>query len=443
MPVAPELFFVNCCLLGKIDPATETDHLRANRPALASSVAVQLIKMGVRAVVAAGWEVNDDAAASFAESFYDGLLDGRDLGTVAKDARGEVYGKYPSSSTWGAYQVYGQPDFRLPSVEEKRRHSPDPIVFASPAEAVATIEGIEVKGEVGGGRDRDDDRRELCRTEEAVAARGWLGRAEIRSSLAKAFAQLKDFDKAIEHYSAAAIVEEAHVPVRAIEQRLNLIARQAADSPKGSDDRKEKEVLEKIHASTKALKQLIWACGETLERLSLVGSSYKREALRTNGKDRSTALKEMRRYYRKARKHGQASGARAIFYPWSQELAAAAVISLREGTPVRLDFNALRRSLPPDATSDFWQQILPADLAMLEGAANGRLTTEEQDAIVAGYIDIWNHVGTAREASSVLDQLTFLINMLDDQDLSQTPQRTALVEGLRDMRQRLAEATKN
>lgn len=437
MPEPPELFFVNCCLLGHVDPSAEADHLRRNRPALASSVAVQLIRMGVRAVVAAGWEVDDDAAATFAEKFYSGLLAGGDLGTIARDARADVYGFYPSSSTWGAYQVYGQPDFRLPSVESRRRYSAEPPVFASPTEAAAAIERIEVGSEVGGARDRDQALEALRCAEEAVAARGWLGRAEIRSSLASAFAQLKDFDKAIEHYSAAAVLEEANVPVKAIEQRLNLIARQAADSPRAEDQKSDDQVLSRIHASTKALKQLIWACGETQERLSLVGSSYKRQAQRTNGADRSAALVQMAKYYRKARKLGQTRGVSENYYPWSQELVAAVAIGLRSGKPTHLDFDALRRSLPPADSSKFWLQILPADLQLLEAVANGKLTAKEQDAIVQGYIDIWNHVGTDRELSSVRDQLRFLINIVEDSELEQTQSRTALLKDLKAISQRL------
>jgi hypothetical protein len=54
---------------------------------LAASISRQLIENGVRAVVAAGWAVDDNAAHEFATTFYSGLLDGRDLGSAALDAR--------------------------------------------------------------------------------------------------------------------------------------------------------------------------------------------------------------------------------------------------------------------------------------------------------------------------------------------------------------------
>ena len=51
----------------KIDPVAENVFVRSGRPALASGVSVQLIRMGVRAVIAAGWEVDDNDAKTFAE----------------------------------------------------------------------------------------------------------------------------------------------------------------------------------------------------------------------------------------------------------------------------------------------------------------------------------------------------------------------------------------
>jgi hypothetical protein len=436
MPVQPELFFVNCCLLGSIDPVAENDHLRADRPALASGIAVQLIKMGVRAVVAAGWEVNDEAAARFAESFYGGLLNGGTLGEVARTARAEVYGSYPSDSSWGAYQCYGQPDFRLPSVEGTSRGWKKELVFASPSEIEARIQGTEVLGEVGGERDRAEDLKSLRQLEEAVASYGWLGRAELRSALASAYAELKEFDTAIEHYTAAALADYAAVPVRAIEQRLNLMVRRAASRPV-PDPQQPDPALDEIRHSTDALGDLITACGATLERWSLVGGSYKRLARRTKGNERTKALQQMEEAYHKARNLGQERGAAEVYYPWSQEIAAQVINGIRSGKPAHADFAGLRRSLRPASSSDFWQLVLPADLTLLELVANGALTAAEQEAVVQAYLAAWNHTGTGREMSSVVDQLAFLIDMLDDPGLSANAKRTKLLADLNGLRQQL------
>ena len=87
----PDLVFLNCCHLAKMDPeAKETNPVAYNK--LAASLSRELIEMGVRAVVAAGWVVDDDAANEFAKAFYTAMLDGagRSAGAVA-DAEATVH----------------------------------------------------------------------------------------------------------------------------------------------------------------------------------------------------------------------------------------------------------------------------------------------------------------------------------------------------------------
>ncbi len=69
--------------------------------------------MGVRAVVAAGWAVQDNAAKEFAQKFYEYMLGGETFGRALKTARIHVYENFSDSNTWGAYQAYGDPDYRL------------------------------------------------------------------------------------------------------------------------------------------------------------------------------------------------------------------------------------------------------------------------------------------------------------------------------------------
>ena len=70
MQQVPELVFLNCCHIGQTGPeaATRASGVEFNR--LAASVSRELIEMGVRAVVAAGWAVDDAAAALRGDVFY-------------------------------------------------------------------------------------------------------------------------------------------------------------------------------------------------------------------------------------------------------------------------------------------------------------------------------------------------------------------------------------
>jgi CHAT domain-containing protein len=60
----PELVFINCCHIGKIEAHKNTDP-----GSLAANLAEHFINMGVKAVIAAGWAVDDRAGKAFAEAF--------------------------------------------------------------------------------------------------------------------------------------------------------------------------------------------------------------------------------------------------------------------------------------------------------------------------------------------------------------------------------------
>ena len=130
MQQVPELVFLNCCYIGQTGPDDNRgSHARADSSTvefnrLAASVSRELIEMGVRAVVAAGWKVRDDAAREFAEMFYRSMLGGETFGSALKAARVHTHRRFPRTNTWGAYQAYGDPDYRLePTDSGDRRHA--------------------------------------------------------------------------------------------------------------------------------------------------------------------------------------------------------------------------------------------------------------------------------------------------------------------------------
>ena len=60
---------------------------RGSYAELAASLSLQLMKIGVRAVVAAGWEVVDQPASTFAETFYSRMVAGTVFGESVGAAR--------------------------------------------------------------------------------------------------------------------------------------------------------------------------------------------------------------------------------------------------------------------------------------------------------------------------------------------------------------------
>lgn len=435
LPTIPELVFVNCCSLGSIDASDERAHLLAHRSALASSIAVQLIRMGTKAVVAAGWEVGDEPAARFAMHLYEGLLAGVPFGNGCLDARKDVYHAFPSDSTWGAYQCYGTPDFRLRKIGFPQRHHDDSWVFAAPSEAISAIERIASLAEIGGERDTRSDLDTLRRVEEKVAAKGWLRYADVRSTLALAFSALGDIDRAIDHYAQAATAEPASLPVGAVEQMLNARVKRAHRRV----DMQRNAAIAEIEKSIVSLEGLVDACGDNLERRSLIGSAYKRLAIKTRGDARKSALIKMVDAYALARESGKAAGLANLYYPWSQELAGRVVLSLVEGKGTTKGIAQLRRSIERPTPDDFWLRLLPVDLDLLEALGRKKLTSTTVDAIVQGYSSVWKDTGSKREMSSVFEQIEFYQEMLDDK----LPGHGGLGEGLQQVKEQLEAATAN
>ena len=101
LPLVPDVVFLNCCSLGRIG---------MNR--MAAGLAREFMAIGVRALVAAAWAVNDAAAKAFAETFYTELTRGRPLGDTVARARLACAQK-GAGETWAAYQCYGDPGFVL------------------------------------------------------------------------------------------------------------------------------------------------------------------------------------------------------------------------------------------------------------------------------------------------------------------------------------------
>ena len=111
MSQVPEFVFVNCCFLGKIDGAAEV--VSQQHYKLAANLGVQLIEMGVKSVVAAGWAVDDNSALLFSETFYKEMFAGATFGDAVQRARSECFEKYPNNNTWGAYQCYGDQFYKF------------------------------------------------------------------------------------------------------------------------------------------------------------------------------------------------------------------------------------------------------------------------------------------------------------------------------------------
>ena len=149
----------------------------------------------------------------------------------------------------------------------------------------------------------------------------------MASALGTVYGELGDYELAIEHLDKALAAEKAEFPVKALEQRANYRVKHALQFRQTADKTEKGKALGDIEQAIKALDFLI-SMAPTKERLSLLGSAYKRKAwLQTNKADRKKALDEMRENYQLAFNKGLESG-NIDAYPLTNWITAEAILSL-------------------------------------------------------------------------------------------------------------------
>ncbi len=106
----PPLVVSNSCSSGGIAVNAAPNTL------VAAGLAEAIFKLGARNYVCTGWPVGSEAARAFAIEFYKVLLEGSEIRqAMIKGRLGSANAK-GGTSTWGAYQHYGSPHFRLTEV---------------------------------------------------------------------------------------------------------------------------------------------------------------------------------------------------------------------------------------------------------------------------------------------------------------------------------------
>jgi hypothetical protein len=257
---------------------------------LAASIAEELICMGVKAVIAAGWAVNDRAAVTFAATFYHAMTGGKKFGEAVRLARRETYEQHPSFNTWGAYQCYGNPDFMLRSnLEEDRPTRTSEDACCSQREYVDRLRDIAANARSGGAARIAPLQEQVERLNREIPEH-WRDGMTM-AAFGEAWAALGDKGKAIEAYGEAIRHPDAEAPLRAVEQLANLQSRHAREQPTASEG---------IREATEMLEWML-RLAETGERLSMLGGNYKRLAMMASSdSERQEMLEKARAHYEKA-----------------------------------------------------------------------------------------------------------------------------------------------
>jgi len=430
--VVPELVFLNCCHLGKIDEAE--DGSKANRPVpvawnlLAASVAQQLINIGVRAVVAAGWAVGDQAGKDFGIQFYRAMLaEQGQFGEAVQHARRYIRDKHPNVNTWGAFQCYGLPTFMLggrlrqPAGKKKPPVTQNEILeqLRRIQTDAQTAEPARLKALVDELRGHDNALRDEWRTGSALY------------ELGESYATLRERQSAITCYENALTATEtkSEVPIRTLEQLANVKVRYAAQLRSEARQR-EADGGEKTAASSAKRRELLQDArkrlelalkfGDTTERLSLLGSCLKRLALESDNEERRKLIRDAAECYKKAYElkslQAQASPDPYPLLNWiplqflanspeeNEEQQGEFVANIEKGVQMA----SLRQAEQPS----FWERVHAPDAALLRALIEGNLTEKQANEVTGQYREVFQTRSTAYERESVLNQLDFLSEIL-------------------------------
>jgi pimeloyl-ACP methyl ester carboxylesterase len=233
MEMVPELVFLSCCHLGQVDIRRDSGQVDIWRDGnlLAASVARELIEIGVRCVIVAGWAVNDEYAKLFGLAFYEHLLQQhRTFGEAVHEARVALWKKHPEDITWGAFQAYGDAGWRAePRGDGSQRNDGD--LYASPDELLDDL--ARTRADLSRKRERQSEsevRAQAKAINQKLKKRcpaSWLALPQLQSALGATWYDLGQFEQAREAYLKAVQAEDkvGRVPIRDIEQLANIEAR--------------------------------------------------------------------------------------------------------------------------------------------------------------------------------------------------------------------------
>ena len=362
MDPAPEFVFINCCYSGR-DGEAPTPGVRRNHPLLASSLALQFIRMGAKAVVAAGWRVDDADGLAFAQRLYASLLAGLGFGAAVREARNAIHGAGAPgqrSNTWGAYQCYGDPEWRLASGPASAQAVPAggssrlrgaELCMSEHELALRILQVVSVAGDKAADALLGQLDGLILALQRDPLRSAWLRSSAVRAALGEAYRELGAHRQALAWFKASGRSAYSSLQLRHVEQAANSLAR--LQHPQGhAGARQVLDLLDRIDAipddklglPTLAAEES--AASAKSERLCLLGSATLRQAADPDP-SRSNAQR-----------------ARALF--------DAAVLFGR---------GYLRKLDPPDLTE---RQAYALSCAMLAAGLSARLHSSRRPQVAAG-----------------------------------------------------------
>ncbi len=409
----PEFVFVNCCYLGHTDAFSE--EMTHSRNRLAANIGTQLIEIGVKAVIVAGWAVDDSAAFDFCKRFYECFLGGSAFGEAVKSARKYVYENHQArTNTWGAYQCYGDPFYKIDG----------PLTGSNPGKSFFLKEEVEI--ELDNLRFQLESKnvtpevakKRLSELEEGFQQAN-LSSDRILEYQADVYAKLGDYAKCKKSYEQLFLNEKAGFSFKAIEQYCNIAGKYLVERLQSGE--KLEDLVVTIDDIIQKLQGLL-AIGKTSERYSLLGSAYKRKLMLLKAKEQvlftETLLNAASAYFEAAkikgfsdsyainnclqlgRIHELVTGEGLDFVEGKAKLSLAKLISRYK--------NSVNSST--SSKKDFWDYAAESNLMLSELILS--FSENKAEKVKKSYQELWAIAGSPSNQKAELEHLDILLKGL-------------------------------
>ncbi|MCK6395901.1 CHAT domain-containing protein [Zoogloea sp.] len=439
MENVPDLVYLSCCNLGKAG----INEGGGNR--LAASLARELIDMGVRCVVAAGWEVRDDAARTFAEAFFGQMtIQGARFGDAIFKARNATFDTHPDCNTWGAYQAYGDPAFQLRQAPRVER---DDAPMQAPDELIDWLEQRRLDCRLpGGGGDFKTLTRRITTRLNAVPA-AWQARPDLQAALGRLYAEYQGagFEAARSALLQAVAADSSlyGVPIASIELLANIEAREAARrSEAGSppDLQRLAEASALLDTAIGRLEALLTRLGPATpnpERQFLLGSALKRKALLAVRSQRGWAeVAGLLTQARDAYATGEGDPATPGWNPYGRinRVQLDALLGQPGATDADVEVCITATRARFRRSFDFFDAVMQADAALAQWLRTDQTpagTGSPADYLLATYRDaIQSLAPSPRAIDSVVRQLDLLCEFLAGRKQAGDTDRAAVLQAV-------------
>jgi len=412
MRTVPELVFLNCCHLAARDVKDlAPTHDRAQ---FAANVAEELIAIGVRCVIAAGWAVEDRPAEIFATQFYASLLEGRRFIDAVGAAREAAWKANPDGNTWAAYQCYGDPawcwDPLAPSDRAPAAAGTDDVgSIASAVGLVVALENLVTEARFGA----RDPRAVLDRIRflEGKYGAQWGSQGAVAEAFGLAHAEVQSFPSALAWLQRALACDDGGASLRSVEQLANVRTRVGEE---GGD-------ADMVRAGIAELERL-QKVSDTAQKVVLLGSAYKRLAMVTwrqrggeKARDASAAARKCAECFREALHRSQAADPVGTFYPARAALGAELVVAMIERGKAEAPADAIEAVVrmtqcAAEARPDFWTIAGVSYVQVVQGLLEGNLAGR-RPAIEAEFGDLHDRVPAPRLWDSVHNEVQFMLDV--------------------------------